>query len=169
MTQADGPTAPARGRIVQLSVSPGGVPKLPISAAEVTPLGLAGDDHHDTKHHGGPDAALCLYSAELISALRSEGHPIEPGSTGENVTLRGLDWNQMVPGARLRFEGGVEIEITQYTTPCATIRASFLNGHVNRIKHALHPGWSRVYARVIATGTLREGELVEILNSASQK
>ena len=43
------------GRIVQISVSPGGVPKRPVESADVTAGGVAGDLQRDREHHGGPD------------------------------------------------------------------------------------------------------------------
>ncbi len=49
------------GRIVQLNTSPGGVPKLPVPEAEVTPSGMAGDRQRNLRFHGGPRRALCLY------------------------------------------------------------------------------------------------------------
>src|SRR5688500_7063387 len=70
----------AVGRIVSLHVSAGGVPKLAIPEARVTPAGIDGDRQRNLKHHGGPDRALCLYSLDLIEALQEEGHPVEPGA-----------------------------------------------------------------------------------------
>ena len=151
------------GRIVQISVSPGGVPKLPVEAAEVAELGIVGDGHADAEHHGGPERALCLFSLERIRALQAEGHPIAPGSTGENLTLEGIDWELVVPGARLRLGAHVLAEVTRYTTPCKTIRNSFAGGDFNRIHHAIHPGWSRVYARVLRGGVIRPGDPAELL------
>jgi MOSC domain-containing protein YiiM len=152
-----------RGRIHQINISSGGVPKLPVDAAVIAAGGLVGDGHDDTKHHGGPNAAVCLFSLEVIARLREEGHPIGPGTTGENVTLAGLDWPRVAPGCRLIFDGGVELEITQYTGPCATIRNSFRGLEFRRIKQELHLGESRVYARVIREGQLRTGEQVTLV------
>jgi MOSC domain-containing protein YiiM len=90
------------GRIVQLSVSAGGVPKLAVPAARLTGLGLQGDAHR-YEHHGGPERAVCLFSLEAIDALAAEGHAIEPGAIGENVTVEGIDWNLVTPGVRLRL------------------------------------------------------------------
>jgi MOSC domain-containing protein YiiM len=42
----------------------------------VTVLGLEGDGHHDSKHHGGAERAVCLYGLEQIQALQAEGHAI---------------------------------------------------------------------------------------------
>ena len=69
-----------KGRVVQINISPGGVPKLPVAAARVTPDGLEGDGHRDLEHHGGPERALCLFSLEQIRALQAEGHAVTPGA-----------------------------------------------------------------------------------------
>ena len=154
-----------RPSIFQINVSQGGVPKLRVRSAEVTTLALVGDAHNDTKVHGGPTRAVCLYSLERILALQAEGHPIFPGSTGENVTLAGVDWDAVVPGVRLRLGDTVEIEITKYTEPCPKITGSFVDGDISRMAQAKHPGWSRVYASVITPGEIRIGDCVTLLGS----
>lgn len=151
-----------RGTIVQVNLSGGGVPKLPVLEAEVTALGLAGDRHDDREHHGGPERALCLFALERIEALRAEGHPMGPGSTGENVTIEGIDWDRVVPGSTLRLGPDVVVEVTRYTTPCKTIALTFQDRDFNRMSHLLHPGWSRVYTRVLQTGVIRPGDVVEL-------
>ena len=103
------------GRIFQLNRSPGGVPKLPVREVHVATLGLEGDGHAHPKVHGGPDRAVCLLSLELIQLLQAEGHPIYPGSTGENVTVSGLDWATLVPGARLLL--GDDVILSSPATP----------------------------------------------------
>jgi MOSC domain-containing protein YiiM len=147
--------------IVSLNTSSGGVPKLPRNEVFASKTGLDGDGHC-FERHGGPDKAVCLYAVEVIDALRDEGHPIAPGTTGENVTVRGLDWPAIVPGTRLML-GAVEIEVTDYTTPCQTIIDSFSDHRSNRILQKLHPGWSRVYARVISEGILTVGDPVRVV------
>ncbi|HEX5939623.1 MAG TPA: MOSC domain-containing protein [Dehalococcoidia bacterium] len=146
-----------QGTVEQISVSGGGVPKLPIEVAEVGHEGVLGDDHHDKVNHGGPDRALCLFSLELIGIVRSEGHPIVPGSAGENLTVSGLDWSTVVPGKRYRA-GEVELQITSYTTPCKNIAGSFMDGEFNRISPRLRIKESRVYARVLKPGVIRRGD-----------
>jgi MOSC domain-containing protein YiiM len=149
--------------IFQLNISNGGVPKLGLHRAEVGPLGLAGDRQRDLQHHGGPERALCLYSLERILALQAEGHPVFPGSTGENLTLAGLDWEQMVPGTRLRLGPEVLIELTSYTTPCNNLVESFQDSDFKRISQTRRPSWSRLYARVLETGSVKVGDRVEIV------
>jgi MOSC domain-containing protein YiiM len=148
-------------RVVSLNRSNGGVPKLAVEEARVTTQGMAGDRQGDLVHHGGPDRALSLYSLELIDQLQLEGHPITPGAVGENVTISGLDWSTVRPGTRLSL-GDVEVEVTAFASPCATIRDAFVDREFVRISNKVHQGWSRVYARVLREGTLRTGDAVVV-------
>ena len=150
------------GHIFQISTSRGGVPKRAVYRAQVETLGVAGDQHRDMVHHGGPDRAICLYSLEKILALQAEGHPVFPGSVGENITLAGVDWESIVPGKRIRLGEQVLLEVTQYTTPCNNITGSFADGDSDRILEKTHTGWSRVYARVLQPGEVRIGDKVGI-------
>ena len=154
----------AGGRIVQLSVSPGGVPKSAVTEVQVTRLGLEGDAHRDTEHHGGPDRAVCLFSMEAIHALAAEGHAIAPGAIGENVTIEGLAWAQVVPEVYLRLGEGVLLQVTRYTSPCLTIAPVFTDRQYSRVSQKRHPGFSRVYARVLTEGRLRPGDGVRIIS-----
>jgi MOSC domain-containing protein YiiM len=150
-------------RVHSLHISNGGVPKTSVEQVRVTQAGLAGDWQSDRKHHGGPDRAVCAFALERIEALREEGHPITPGSTGENLTTIGVDWDRVQPGTRLVIgEGdqGVELEVTQFTEPCRTIKASFNDGEFVRMKQSRHPGFSRVYLRVLREGSIRVGDAI---------
>jgi MOSC domain-containing protein YiiM len=151
------------GVIHQINISAGGVPKLPLDEAGVTRLGIVGDGHDDTENHGGPLAALCLYGLEVIERLQAEGHPIAPGTTGENITLAGVNWSGMTPGARLALGDEVVIELTDYATPCKTISKSFVDQEFVRISQKLHPGESRIYARILREGTIRPGDPARLL------
>ncbi len=154
------------GRVHQISVSSGGVPKVALRQARVTSDGVEGDWQQDRKHHGGPDRAVCLFSSEVIQRLRGEGHPIGPGTTGENLTVIGIDWARVVPGTRLvvgESEDRVQLEVVSYAAPCSTIRNSFKGLDSTRIKQEEHPGESRVYARVVKEGMVRAGDGVWVV------
>ena len=153
------------GVIFQLNSSDGGVPKLPVTEAEVSTNGLIGDRQAHPRIHGGPDKALCLFSLELIEELRREGHTLAPGSCGENITIKGLDWSELKPGVRLALGDEVVVEITSYTNPCNSLTEFFIKGDYRRIAQKKHPGYSRLYARVIQTGVLRTGQTVRVLES----
>ncbi len=149
-----------RGRLESIQISNGGVPKRNVaSAIEVMPSGLVGDRQRDLRFHGGPDRAVCLFSQEQIDALRAEGHPIDRGTTGENLTISGLDWNLVRPGARLEV-GEVTLEITRPAHPCRNIAGSFADGDFSRLSAKIHPGRGRMYARVLTPGTIRPGDPV---------
>jgi MOSC domain-containing protein YiiM len=150
------------GNLASINRSGGGVPKRRVDDAKVSRLGLLHDAQNDTKHHGGPERAVCVYSLERIQALQAEGHPIDVGTAGENVTVEGIDWDLVVPGTRIRVGEDVLLEVTSYTNPCKTIRESFIDGKFVRISQKLHPGWSRVYTRVVSEGEIRFGDSVEV-------
>jgi MOSC domain-containing protein YiiM len=158
-TVRDGRRPP--GRVESVNTSQGGVPKTPVAAAAVRAEGVEGDRQRDLRYHGGPDRAVSLFSLERIEELRGQGHPIAPGTTGENLTVSGIDWALMVPGARVRV-GEALLELTKYAVPCRNIEGSFRDGDITRISHKLHQGWSRVYARVLREGRVQAGDPVEI-------
>jgi len=146
----------------QVSLSDGGVPKQAVPFAQVTVEGVTGDRQRNRKYHGGRARAVCLFSLEVIDALRAEGHTIRPGSAGENVTLAGLDWPRLKPGDRLTIGDRVRLEITSYTEPCRQNARWFKDGDYGRIAQEQHPGWSRLYAQVLAEGSVREGDRVVV-------
>jgi MOSC domain-containing protein YiiM len=149
------------GVVAQLNVSDGGVPKRSIEVAEVGDRGLVGDRQAARQHHGRPLQALCLWSVEVIDALRAEGHPIEPGLAGENVSIAGVDWRTIRPGTQLLI-GDVLAEISAWSSPCKKNAAWFADRDFHRMDHERHPGWSRAYAWVREPGTIRQGDTVVI-------
>jgi MOSC domain-containing protein YiiM len=153
-------------RIVQLSISSGGVPKKTVPEALVDALGLERDKQKHTKIHGGPDRAVCLFSLEVLQSLQAEGHPIYPGSTGENILVSGLDWPSLAPGMRLALGPEVVIELTRTTTPCKQIAGSFADRDFN---HLGQPGRMRWYGRVIAEGVVRPAMAVRIIPASTQQ
>jgi len=150
-------------RVIGLFVSQGGVPKLPVDTLSVTITGCLGDKQSDLKHHGGPDKAVCILQNCIIENLQSKGHPIMPGSTGENLLLDGCDIGEIYPGSIIKFEQ-LEIEITQDAPPCKTISNSFTDGNFNLISHRKYPQFTRWYGKVIKEGKLNIDEEFEIIN-----
>lgn len=147
-------------RVHQINLSDGGVPKLPVGRALIDATGVVGDRQEDIQHHGSPDQALCLFSLEVIERFKTEGHPIEPGFAGENITVSGLDWTLMVPGSRWRVGPTIEIEVTGYTSPCYKNAGWFIDGDYTRMLQSRHPGESRVYARVLKGGPVADNDEV---------
>ena len=157
---------PLSGHLHQISVSNGGVPKLPVSEAWVSFQGVKGDRQRSLAVHGGPDRAVCLFSLEAIEALRREGHSIAPGSSGENLTVAGVQWSTLGPGDQIRIGRTVELQVFSYTAPCKLNAQWFQGGNYRRISQKHHPGWSRLYARVLSEGLVRTGDTVQIVRSS---
>ncbi|HEX8914110.1 MAG TPA: MOSC domain-containing protein [Humisphaera sp.] len=147
------------GTLVQVNVSNGGMPKLPILSARVTAAGVDGDWQKNRKYHGGPDRAICLYSEELYAWLNEQGVNISNGGVGENFTTRGIDLIKLSPGDRLHFGGddGVTIEITKVRVPCSSLKkwdADLPELIVGR------SGW---VAKVVKEGGVKPGDAVTVL------
>jgi MOSC domain-containing protein YiiM/GNAT superfamily N-acetyltransferase len=163
----DGPAEPAprpAGRVLQVSISPGGVPKLPVERAWVGPLGLAGDAHRGDRVHGGPHRAVALFAIEAIRRVEAEGHPIFPGSCGENLTTEGIEWSTLPIGTRVAIGERLILELSAPDDPCSTIAGSFSDGRFGRISILTNPTDSRMYARVIAEGEVRPGDAIRLLD-----
>jgi MOSC domain-containing protein YiiM len=73
-----------------------------------------------------------------------------------------LDWAQLTPGDRLRIGDAVVLEIASYTAPCKQNAQWFTGGDFSRISQKKHPGWSRLYARVLSEGIVRPGDAVTL-------
>jgi MOSC domain-containing protein YiiM len=159
------------GSIQQISISKGGVPKLPIHEAVVTPLGIRGDSHAHPQIHGGPRQALLLISSEGIDELVEAGFPLYAGALGENITCKGLDRRSFRLGQRYRM-GQVVIELTKMRAPCNTltpygagIQRAVYDAQVKAKDHS-SPRWGLggVYARVVNPGTIHVGDPIAILD-----
>lgn len=149
------------GRVFQINVSQGGVPKRAVAGATLHELGFEGDKVANPRVHGGPMRAVCIYALERILAHQEAGKPIFPGAIGENVTTVGIEWDTVVPGARMEL-GPALVEVTRYATPCGTT-APFLSGDLACYHQDLNPGWSRVYARVLRGGPVRAGDPARVV------
>ncbi|MCL4794979.1 MAG: MOSC domain-containing protein [Bryobacteraceae bacterium] len=162
-----------RGRIHQVSISRGGVPKLAVPESYAGPLGLEGDDQRNKKYHGGALQALLLVSLEDLEELRRAGFPVGPGTLGENLTVADVDFRQLRSGMRLRA-GAAVIELTKLRQPCATL--DVYNLADRRIQPLLYdtrakqgdpssPCWARggFYAAVLEPGLIRQGSAIVLL------
>ena len=143
------------GSIRQLNVSNGGVPKRPVPEASVHLHGMEGDAHVSASHQG-PDRALCLYSVEVIEALREDGHDVALGSTGENITVSGLDLSQTKAGQVFTIGDGVTMELIGYCDAC---------GKMDAIRLGLQDeldGKRGMLAKVVNGGQIKVGDSVRV-------
>lgn len=157
------------GRIVQINISPGGVPKKPIPSGDLTPHGIEGDSWAHPTLHGGPRQAVLLIGLETIEGLQRLGYPVYPGALGENLTTVGLDYRQIRIGHRFRVRD-VLLEVTKLRVPCATLDIygpsikSELYDQQAKSGDSSSPRWgmSGFYARVIRAGTVWPEDIITL-------
>jgi MOSC domain-containing protein YiiM len=164
------------GSIVQINVSRGGVPKLPVPEATVNILGVEGDEHAHPQFHGGPQKALLLICAEVIDELRDEGFPLFYGALGENITTRGLDHKDFRVGQQFRIGAQLWIEVTQVRAPCHQLDV-YGAGKIQKTIYDKKvkagdpdtPKWamSGVYASVVRPGSIRPGDIITLIGEVA--
>ena len=148
-----------RGAVEHINVSNGGVPKRPIERSAIGYRGLDEDRQRERRHHGRVFQAVCLWSSEIVDALAVAGHPIAPGSAGENLTIRGLDWAALHPGTRLHV-GTAVLELSVPAVPCSKNARWFADRDFTRIHHDRPERISRWYASVMHDGEAAVGDIV---------
>jgi MOSC domain-containing protein YiiM len=142
--------------------------KRPVTAStiEVRETNLEGDAQADREHHGGPDKAVYAYPADHWPWWE-EKHGVlsQPGTFGENLTLKGGDENSVAIGDRFQW-GEAVLEITQPRVPCHKFQ--FHSGRTDAsalMTLSARCGW---YFRVLAAGTapISDTRLVRTRSSA---
>jgi MOSC domain-containing protein YiiM len=159
------------GSIVQINISPGGIPKRPIFEAIVTAEGIQGDSWSHPELHGGSNQALLLIASEAIDELVAQGFPLYPGALGENLTTLGLDRRLMRAGQRYRA-GEVTLELTKLRAPCETL--SVYGPGIQKAVYDVQtkagdvssPRWALggFYARVLIPGSIRPRDIITLVD-----
>jgi MOSC domain-containing protein YiiM/GNAT superfamily N-acetyltransferase len=150
------------GRLLHVNISLGGVPKTAVPKARITRFGVEGDRQRDVTVHGGPHRAVSILGIEAIRRVAAEGHPIAPGTTGENLTTEGFDVSLLPVGTRLAIGDEVILELASAADPCRTIRHSFSGHRFGRLGRSTHVADSRMYARVVREGVARPGDRIVV-------
>ena len=156
-----------QGSIHSINVSgSGGVPKMSVKAAMIGFEGLSGDYNRfrTERKAGDPGRAVCIFSLERIRELQREGHPIDIGTAGENLTIEGLDWPSLRVGMTLRV-GGASIRLSEPCAPCSKIGGSFRGEDFSRVDHEKQEGWSRWSASVVEEGSVSVSDSVYLIDS----
>ena len=160
------------GRILQINVSRGGIPKRAIAEGTLEKRGFDGDSWAHPQFHGGPKQAVLLIAAETIEWLAARGYPVFPGALGENLTTAGLDPRGWRAGQQYRV-GNAAIELTKIRTPCQTLDIYGRDGGGIPIQRAIFDaavkrgdvssdrwGMSGFYASVVRAAVIRPGETI---------
>ena len=128
--------------------------------------GLEGDYNRfrTERKAGDPGRAVCIFSLERIRELQREGHPIDIGTAGENLTIEGLDWPSLRAGMTLRV-GDASITLSEPCAPCSKIGWSFKGENFSRVDHEKQEGWSRWSASVVEEGAESVSDSVYLIDS----
>jgi MOSC domain len=88
-----------------------------------------------------------------------------PAPSARTSPSRG--WTGRVgPGWHVLLGETVLLRVTRYTSPCTNITRAFKDGDDARASQKRPLGWRRVYALVLATGSIRQGDPVHLLDEA---
>jgi MOSC domain-containing protein YiiM len=114
---------------------------------------LDGDGQEDLVNHGGPDKAVCVYSADHYDTWR---HELElPGLTfgafGENFTIGGMDEDGVCIGDVWRV-GEATVQVSQPRQPCWKLARRWrIKDLPGRVVATGRTGW---YFRVLEEGVV---------------
>ena len=156
--------------IVQVNISPGGLPKTPIDSGWIHALGVDGDLHNHPQFHGGPRKAILIIASEVIDELARRGYPVFYGALGENLTTRGFDIRDVRIGDTVRA-GGAMLEVTAARVPCdqldvygPAIKQEIYDKQVKAGNpSSLRWGMSGWYCSVLQPGPVGPGDPIETL------
>lgn len=126
----------------------------------IGPEGLAGDEHADTRAHGGSEKAVHLFPREHYAALAQafpEARHLQPGGLGENVSSRGLTEENTCIGDVFGL-GSARLQVAQPRTPCWKIDARC--GVEGVAAHVAQYGIAGWYFRVLEAGECVAGDLL---------
>ncbi len=141
-----------------------GIRKVPIEGAvRVSSSGLAGDGVGDTEHHGGPNRALHVFSAEAYDRFADRLDVLVPRPwVGENLVLRGYTDADARIGDVLRI-GCATFVVTMPTERCAN--PGLVSGIGALRKWMLETLMTGFYLRVAEAGQHRRGAGVTVTHT----
>ena len=124
-------------------------------------LNLDGDGQGDLAGHGGEQRAVMVYQTESYDYWRDylARDDLRPGNFGENFTVSGMADRDVCIGDRYRI-GEAEFEVTQPRVTCFRVGMRIGVPEMPNLLVSQHrPGF---YFRVIAEGTVRAGDDIEL-------
>jgi len=130
-------------------------------AVELGVEGFAGDRVSNTRYHGGPDKAVCVYPSEHYPFWREQlGTEMPFPSFGENLTTLGLLEAHACIGDTFRI-GTACVQITQPRQPCGTLAGK--HNEPRLVKWVNDRRWTGFYLRVLEPGAIRANDAIEPL------
>src|SRR3989344_181995 len=132
--------------------------------------GIVGDQHGDTRVHGGPEKAVHQYAAQnyqrLAQAFAPSAAHLVAGSLGENICAFGLSELNVHIGDVFRI-GSSLLQVSQPRSPCWKINHRFDAEHMSMfVARERITGW---YYRVLEPGWLQAGDRIELLERHNER
>ena len=115
-------------------------------------FGIEGDAHAGKWHR-----QVSFLAAESIEAARAKGLTVTFGDFAENFATRGIDWNTLPVGSRIRIGSKAVVEITQIGKECHKKCAIYYQAG-----DCIMPR-EGVFGRVLVAGPVHVGDAVKIL------
>jgi MOSC domain-containing protein YiiM len=134
-----------------------GICKSPVSGPiHLFFTGFESDGVADTKHHGGTDKAVCLYSVDYYSHWEKIlSCKLPSAAFGENLSVTHLKEDDICIGDIFRV-GTALIQVSQPRQPCATLSARYARPDFAKL--VIETGYTGFYCRVIEQGTISHGD-----------
>ena len=125
-------------------------------------LNLEGDEQADLTVHGGPDKAVCAYSAHHFAYWQATlGRPdLGAGAFGENFTVSGLDEGTVCLGDVFAV-GTALVEVSQPRSPCWKLGRKW--DRLDLPKLVLRAGKTGWYFRVRQPGQVAAGQELRLV------
>jgi MOSC domain-containing protein YiiM len=141
-----------------------GIYKRPVSGRVVlSSTNLDGDGQADLNVHGGPDKAVCVYSADHYPFWRAQLDVLEcgPGWFGENFSVERQSEHDVAIGDAYRI-GTALVQISQPRAPCWKLGRRW--SRLDMPKLVLHSGRTGWYLRVLESGDVECGDPLTLVD-----
>ena len=122
---------------------------------------VANDTVIDRKHHGGEFKACYLFGADYYEDWKKKYPELDWnwGMFGENLTVEGLEENQLQIGAVYNL-GEAVVQITEPRQPCYKLGIKF--GTQKVIVEFLEYGHPGTYVRILQEGNVAKGDTLKL-------
>ncbi len=118
-------------------------------------LGFEGNGVADTKNHGGPDKAVCVYSTDHYPFWEQVlGIPLPPAPFGENLSVSNFHEDDICIGDIFQTGTGL-LQVSQPRQPCKTLLLRY--GRDDMMKLMVDTGYTGFYFRVLEEGVVERG------------
>lgn len=123
---------------------------------------LMGDGQADLVNHGGPDKAICVYSADHYAYWRDrlENPALPTGAFGENFTLEAVSESEICIGDIWKV-GTVTVQVSQPRQPCWKLARRWrVKTLALEVQQTGYTGW---YFRVLQEGVVAPGSTLSLI------